>query len=113
MKIIVIDQISSGSLCVDSHENEAANALAEYTRLTWETDLSEFVKSGHEVDVNIAVQHNTSGASRHVSVYIDPWTMDVGRLEDAVRHALTDEHVIWERFCELPESARFSMNQHQ
>ena len=73
----------------------AARALAELTEATWGTDLQRFAEDGYDVSIVVAVQTNTSGSGPNMIVDCD----DV-ETERAVRSALTDSEVIWQRFCD-------------
>ena len=106
MKIYVNTQILSGNLGDGwNDQNGAADALGEYTEKTWLADLSTVIADGHEVEISIDVQHNTEGASRDVSVDVEPADYDqVQRVEGL----LTAENTIWERFCESDEAAQYA-----
>lgn len=101
MKITVHAHILSGNLGEGwSDVNEAAQALADYSELVWRDDLSDFVKAGHSIEFNINVQRNTGGVPRPLSVEVIGESLELTRdtSVEAVR-ALTDENVIWARFC--------------
>lgn len=102
--ITIQAQILDGNLgegWVDN--NQAANALAEFTETVWNKDLAEFVEAGHEVEIEIDVQR-ASGCSREVSVLIDDCDGDAIELEQAVEAALTSENTIWGQFCASDEA---------
>lgn len=106
MKITITSQILSGNLGDGwNDENEAARALADYTEAAWMSDLARFIEAGHEVEISIDVQRNTSGVSRRLSVDVDPLSEESYELVQQVEGALTDEGVLWERFCSSPEAA--------
>lgn len=100
--IYISAQILDGNLGDGWKDNGAtAQALADFTRAQWESDTAEFVAAGHRIEIRIDVSSNTSGCSRGVSV-------DVRGDQDLamdVESALTDENLIWERFCQSAEAA--------
>ncbi len=110
MKTITVStQILSGNLGDGwNDQNDAADALAEYTEATWTADLSEYAAQGYELKFDIDVKHNTSGCSRDMSVSVDSDELDhddIYDLERKIENTLTDEGRIWEKFCneDLPE----------
>jgi hypothetical protein len=99
MKIRITTQILSGNLgdgCSD--QDAAADALAAFTERTWMDDLSWIVAEGHELEINIDVQHNTSGAAYDMEVFVGQDSDSDDDLFRRVESALTDEQVIWDRF---------------
>jgi hypothetical protein len=104
--IIVGTQILSENLGDGWKDNNAAaDALAAFTERAWSADLAEFAQAGHEVEIKIDVQHNTSGASRSMSVEVSPWAETSYDLAESARLSLTDEGRIWELFANSPEAA--------
>lgn len=77
----------------------AAQALANFTRETWENDTEKLSTSGHDVEIEIDVQRNTSGSSRSVEVWCDD-----PELQRQAESALTDETRIWDLFCQSEEA---------
>ena len=62
MKIYVNTQILSGNLGDGwNDENEAADALGEYTEKTWMADLAPVIAEGHTVEISIDVTSINSG----------------------------------------------------
>lgn len=108
MKTIYINtQILSGNLGDGwSDENDAADALAAYTEKQWLSDLEPMVADGYEVEIDIDVQHNTSGCSRDVSVDVDG-ADDGYDIVQRVTSLLTEENRIWELFCESDEATEY------
>ena len=103
MTITLYTQILSGNLGDGWNDNnEAADALADYTERTWRADLAELLDEGHEVEIEIDVQKDTGGYSHSVRVEADTFEM-VERVEGL----LTDEGTIWERFCAAEEAAEY------
>ena len=97
-------QILSGNLGDGWADNsEAAHALAEFTRQTWEEDLSSFEDAGHEIEIGIDVQC-ARGSSSDVAVFVSGYDEAAAALENEVKAALTYEGTIWERFCASEEA---------
>lgn len=108
MKIYVNTQILSGNLGDGwNDQNDAADALGEYTETTWMADLAPVIAEGHEIEISIDVQHNASGSSRDVSVDVDG-NDDSYDMQRRVEGLLTEENRIWERFCESDEAAELA-----
>lgn len=109
MKIYVQTQILSGNLGDGwNDQNDAADALAAYTKKQWLADLAPVIAEGHEVEIDIDVQHNTSGCSRDVSVDVDGADDDRYDMVQRVTGLLTEENRVWERFCESDEAAEYA-----
>ena len=101
MNITITTQILSGNLGDGWNDNnDAADTLADYTERTWRADLAELIDKGHEVEIEIDVQKDTGGYSHSVRVMADTFEM-----VERVENLLTDEQVIWERFCGSEEAA--------
>lgn len=75
--------------------NAAAHALGEMTKATWRRDLREFTAAGHAVTIRVDVRENAEGSGPETVVDCDDYDIEI-----AVRRALTDAGVIWERFCD-------------
>jgi hypothetical protein len=91
-----------------NNDYETAKALANYTENVWRNDLVEFVSAGHDVEINIDVQKNTTGVSRGIIVDTDITDMgEAYELLERVNLALTDENRIWEMFCASDEAAEY------
>lgn len=108
--IQISTQILAGNLGDGwSNQNDAADALADYTRAIWASDVAEFVAAGHEVEIDIDVQHNAEGSSRNLSVDVSGPMVDGDfDLMERIERALTDESTIWERFCASEEAAEYA-----
>lgn len=108
--IQISTQILAGNLGDGwADQNGAADALADYTRSIWADDVAEFIAAGHDVEIDIDVQHNTEGSSRDFSVDISgPMTDGDFDLMERVERSLTDEATIWERFCESDEANEYA-----
>ena len=94
------------------HQEGAAVALAAYQENIWLNDLEEY--SEHDIKIDIDVEENTSGVSRELDVWIDndddadEDDFDaICDLERDVRRVLTDENIIWERFCASDEAKEY------
>ena len=92
--ITVLAQILAGNMGEESH----ADALAEFTRNTWQADLADLAEAGHDVEIEIDVQ-NASGCSRAVEVWCDD-----PELQRQAESALTDETRVWDLFCQSEEA---------
>jgi hypothetical protein len=106
MNVTISTQILSGNLGDGwDDQNNAADSLAEYTKKVWSEDLKPIFDK-HAIDIDIDVQHNTSGSSRDVSVDVDGATDDEVENGDdyelmrQVRDLLTDEQTVWINFCD-------------
>ena len=98
--ITIRAQILDGNLGDGWRDNyRAAQALSDFTRETWGGDVSELKEAGHDVEIEIDVERNTSGSSRAVEVWCD----DAELLQQA-ESALTDETRIWGLFCQSEEA---------
>lgn len=73
--------------------NEAADDLAAYKEITWLNDLQPLIDEGHEVDMDIVINHNASGPTRRTEVVCE--SPEIQRRAQAL---LTEEDVIWQRF---------------
>ena len=98
--ITIRAQILDGNLGEGWPDNyAAAQALADFTREKWEADLADLAEAGHEINIDIDVQHNASGSSRAVEVWCDD-----AELQRQAEAALTDETRIWDLFCRSEEA---------
>lgn len=77
-----------------------ADALADFSRETWEADLADLAEAGRDIEIEMDVQHNTSGYSRPVEVWCDD--PEIQRQAEA---ALTDETRMWDLFCKAEEAS--------
>ena len=105
--ITVSTKILDGNLGDGWTDNyEAALALADLMRVTWTSDLSEFIEAGHTVEIEIDVERNSSGCdcSRSLFVSISDAKNDdeVYQLELYATDSLTSEDEIWDDFCANP-----------
>lgn len=108
MKITITTQILDGNLGDGWNDNyEAANGLANYIEAIWMKDLAEIIAEGHEVNINIDVQYNTSGCSRNLDVWVDSNDDSGYDLVERVWNTLTDENRIWEQFCASEEATKY------
>lgn len=102
-QITVSTQILDGNLGDGWNDNnDAAHALADFTREIWTADLAEFVEQGYEIKFDIDVERNTSGCSRSASVDVENDELDHDDLYDLTRkieNSLTEENYIWDIFC--------------
>ena len=90
--ITVLAQILSGNMGdLAGH----AELLADFTRETWAADLADLAEAGHDVEIEIDVERNTSGSSRAVEVWCDD-----PEIQQKAESALTDETRIWDLFCQ-------------
>ena len=100
MNIQISTQILSGNLGEGwADNNQAAQALANFTAAQWKRDLSALTAAGHLVEIDIDVQRNTTGCGRDVSVECDDYELMI-----EARDQLTDEAVIWVNFCRSSEA---------
>ena len=98
--ITIRAQILDGNLGDGWRDNyRAAQALSDFTRETWEDDVSELEEAGHDVEIEIDVERNTSGSSRAVEVWCDD-----PEIQQKAESALTDECRIWDLFCRSEEA---------
>ena len=103
MTITLYTQILSGNLGDGwTDNNEAAEALAAYTEATWREDLAELIAEGHEIEMEIDVQKDTGGYCHDLGVWAD-----TNKMVERVNSLLTDEQVIWERFCCSDDAAEY------
>jgi hypothetical protein len=111
MDITITAEILSGNLG-DGWENEnaAADALADFTKTVWARDLAA-ISSKHRVEIEICVQHNTSGYCHATAIDVrcdDEDAADAAEtLQQQVHDLLTDEDVIWDRFLNSDDAARY------
>lgn len=95
MSITIYTQILSGNMGEGWQDNnQAADTLAAFTENTWRNDLAELIAEGHEIEIEIDVQKDTGGYSHDLGVWAD-----TNEMVERVTSLLTDEQVIWERFC--------------
>ena len=98
--ITIRAQILDGNLGDGWRDNyRAAQVLSDFTRETWKGDVSELKESGHDVEIEIDVERNTSGSSRAVEVWCDD-----PEIQQKAESALTDEGRIWDLFCRSEEA---------
>lgn len=114
VKITVSAQILSENLGDGwVNNNDAAQALADYTEKIWLADLSGVIAAGNDVEICIDVQRSTGGSGREVSVDVDLSATDEASLDAAfdlmkqVKNTLTDEGVIWNSFCSSDEATPY------
>lgn len=94
MDILIRNQILSGNLGAGWDDpNAVADELATFQELTWLNDLQELINEGHDVDMDIIVDHDMKGPSRRLEVICDS-----PELERRARNLMTDSGVIWQRF---------------
>jgi len=102
-KITVRDTILDGNLGDGWNDAYAAAcALKDYQSSIWAEDLQQFVDAGHDIDIDITVQRNTSGWCGDTQIDADDYD-----LIQSVQGALTDSNIVWERFCESAAAAPF------
>ena len=98
--ITIRAQILDGNLGDGWRDNyRAAQVLSDFTRETWEGDVSELKEAGHDVEIEIDVERNASGSSRAVEVWCDD-----PEIRQKAESALTDECRIWDLFCRSEEA---------
>lgn len=95
--ITILAQILAGNM---GEFEGCADALADFTREIWEADLADLVESGHDIEIEIDVQRNTSGYSRPVEVWCDD-----PEIRRQAESALSDGTQIWEAFCKSEEDS--------
>lgn len=76
--------------------HEAACDLAKFTKEVWLDDTKGLVE--HDIGVSVEVKKNHSGYSPRVNVYSEDIQAEID-----VYLSLTDEHTIWEIFCNDPD----------
>ena len=97
--ITITETILDGNLGDGWGDNaETADALADYTRATWERDLESYSAQGHTVVIDVSVQYSTSGYSKPLTVDVDD-DDDDHMLEKTIKRSLTPMNTIWEKFC--------------
>ena len=96
MDIAITSQIFSGDIGeVKGDSNKVADELATFTELTWLDDLKPLIDEGHQVNIDIVVDHDTKAVPRRTSIQCSS-----ADLERRVRTLMSSEEVIWERFLE-------------
>lgn len=104
--ITITETILDGDLGDGWRNNaETADALAEYTRATWEKDLESYAAQGHTVVINISVQYSTSGYSGPLTIDVDEEKIS----ESEIERCLTPGNTIWEEFCKSEDARDLSI----
>ncbi|MDR3352056.1 MAG: hypothetical protein LBO00_03410 [Zoogloeaceae bacterium] len=91
-------------------QNEAAEALAEFTEKTWKGDIAQMntkrVADGLS-PINVEIEIEVQNAEGHC-----PDTRIEGDYDESmdVESAITPSHKIWVDFCESPEAAKIAVD---